>query len=335
MARKAGPKAGTIAISQTEDGLHLDNSILWFDSKDNGELSFLSSANTNFQPTVPQVIATEETVRILEVYRKKPKALVCQYNRPFSVGRLRMELLPSGCILGGASLYVETDKGKLLYAPQLQTARIPTVRQMQLKKANALVLGVSHPDPDVAMPNRKKEIENFLEQVTSFVAQGQNPVILCEPVATAQEITKMLTERKIPVAVHDSIFRVNRVYDEFGSKLGSYTRYSRRHTRGKVTLFPLPDGKTIMLRSALPEGPVISVEDSVQGVKPPASLQNVAGRFHISATIDGPEAREVVTTVAPKELYIFGPYAKRYVESFKGLVPRIMPLFVNDQPTLF
>src|SRR5690348_7431391 len=113
-------------VRQTDDGLHLANSILWLDSQDSGDLSFLSSATTSFQPKVPQVIATEETIKILEAYRKKPNALVCQYNRPFSIGRLKMELLPSGCVLGGASLYVETDKGRILYAPQLQTQRIPT-----------------------------------------------------------------------------------------------------------------------------------------------------------------------------------------------------------------
>src|SRR5690606_38073060 len=116
-------KPAAIAIRQTNDGLHLANSILWFDSKESGDLSFLSSATQNFQPHVPQVIATEETVRILEAFRRKPRALICQYNRPFSIGPLKMELLPSGVVLGGASLYVETEKGRLLYAPQLQTQK--------------------------------------------------------------------------------------------------------------------------------------------------------------------------------------------------------------------
>src|SRR5689334_3572085 len=134
MSKRAGTKTGAISIRQTEDGLHLSGSILWFDSQNSGELSFLSSASSSLQARVPQVIATEETVRILESQKRRPNALVCQYNRPFSVGRLKMELLPSGSILGGASLHVETDEGRLLYAPHLQLHRIPTVRQMQLKK---------------------------------------------------------------------------------------------------------------------------------------------------------------------------------------------------------
>jgi hypothetical protein len=39
--------------------------------------------------------------------------------------------------------------------------------------------------------------------------------------------------------------------------------------------------------------------------------------------------------VAPKELYFFGPYAKRYVEEMKDAAPKVRPLYVNGQATLF
>lgn len=335
MARKPGSKNRSIDIRQTEDGLHLTGSILWFDSKDSGDLSFLSSATSQAQPRGPQVIATEETVKILEAYRKRPQALICQYNRPFSIGQLKMELLPSGCVLGGASLYVETEKGRVLYAPQLQPHRIPTVRQMQLKNAHTLILGVTHPDPTAAMPGRKKERERFVDTVLAYVAKGEYPIIVCEPMGTAQELTQLLAEHSIPLAVHDSIFRVNNTYEFFGSHLGPYTRYSKNRTKNKVTIFPMANKKTVMLRSALPERPVFYVEDTRQETVPPSAFRHVKERFFISSTADGPETKEIISLVRPKQLYIFGPYAKSYVEAFEGLGPTIKPLFVNDQPTLF
>ena len=321
-------------VRQTDDGLHLANSILWFDSQSGGELSFLSSAITAQQPKVPQVIATEETIKILEAYRRRPNALVCQYNRPFSIGRLKMELLPSGCVLGGASLYLETDKGRLLYAPQLQTHRIPTVRQMQLKKAHTLILGTPHPDPSLPLPNRRKEKDRLLETTHQHIANGQFPVILCEPISTAQELTKMFTDEGISVATHETIFKVNKVYESFGSKLGEYTRLSRRQTKQKVILLPLPGRRTFLNIAGFGDAPVLSVEPSVEPFLHEGSAK-VKGRFTISPSCDGPEVKEIVSLVAPKELYIFGPYAKRYVEGLQGSVPFIRPLFVNDQPTLF
>jgi hypothetical protein len=223
----------------------------------------------------------------------------------------------------------------MLYAPQLQTQRIPTVGQMQLKKAHTLVLGAGHPDPLAPMPPRKKEKERLLETVQAMIKEGQWPVLVTEPVSTAQELTKLLTDHDIPVAVHDAIFKVHNVYEAYGSKLGSYTRYSKKHSKQKVTLFPLPNKKTILLRSALPDGPVIYVENTAEETAAPTAFGAIAARFHVGSTCDGPEIKEVVAAVSPRELYIFGPYAKRYVEAFEGLCPVVKPLFVNDQPTLF
>jgi hypothetical protein len=330
------PKAGAIRVRSTDDGLQLADSILWFDSELNGELSFMSSAVSATKTKVPQVIATEETVKILEAYRKRPNALICQYNRPFSIGRLKMELLPSGSVLGGASLYVETDKGRLLYAPQLQTQKIATVRQMQLKKASTLVLGAFHPDPNAAMPNRKKERERLIERVKKSVAErGEFPVILCNAVSTAQELTKLLTDENIPVAVHPTIFKINKIYEACGSSLGKYSVWSRRsHTRQRVLLMPRPSSAGAM-RKPLPEGTLLVVEETMTDPTTPPPGRSFAERFHMGSTVDGVEMREIISAVGPKELYFFGPYAKRYVEEMKGSCPKIKPLFPFDQPALF
>jgi len=329
-------RPAAIKLRPTEDGLHLDGSILWFDSHANGDLSFLSSAALPYKSKVPQVITTEETVKILETKQKRPNALVCQYNRPFSIGRLRMELLPSGSVLGGASLYVETDKGRLLYAPCVQTQKIPTVRQLQLKKAQTLILGAFHPDPNSALPNRRKEKERLLMTIKSHLEAGRFPSVLCQPVAIAQELTQMLTEERIPVAVHNSIYRVNRVYETYGCPLGDYSLYDPRRTKHRVLLLPVHAQGRSKLRNNLPDGPLLVVDDTIKPFEEVGALgKTQMERFYLSATCDGRELREVISAVNPKEIYIFGPYAKRYCEELKSYAPQVTPLFSNDQPTLF
>ena len=334
VTKKSGVKSSTMQVKQTDDGLHLANSILWLDAQDSGDLSFLSAASTTFHPKVPQVIATEETIKILEAFRKKPNALKCQYNRPFSIGRLRIELLPSGSVLGGASLFVETDQGKLLYAPQLQPHRIPTVRAMQLKKAQVLVLGAAHPDPSQSMPNRKREKDRLLETIQSMIKHGVYPVLLCETIGTAQELTKLLSDHEVPVAVHDSIFKVNNIYEDYGSRLGSYTKYSRKYAKQKVTVFPLPTKAGSALPPSLPDVPILCVESTCEARTTLSGCRQQTERFHLNLTCDGPDMRDLIAAVSPKELYILGPYAKRYVQELDGICPVIKPLFVNDQPTL-
>ncbi|MEY4631551.1 MAG: hypothetical protein RIQ81_1671 [Pseudomonadota bacterium] len=334
-----GSKTGSIPIRSTDDGIHLANSILWFDSQTNGQLSFVSSADVPSKVKVPQIIATEETLKLMAAQRsgpQKPNALVCQYNRPFSIGRLRMELLPSGGILGGASLYVETEQGRLLYAPFLQTQKSGTVRQMQLKKAHTLILNAYHPDPNQALPNRKKERDRFVDAVKSAVSKGLTPTILCRPTAVAQELTKILSDEGVAVAVHPVIYKIHKVYETCGSPLGKYSLYSARGSQRnqKPVIWPAPT-KPGHFRSKLPEGPVFLIEQTAGESYLPPALRRTVERFYFSHACDGVELREVIAAVAPRELYFTGPYAKRYVEEMKSVCPKVRPLFQNDQPTLF
>lgn len=322
------------SIINTDDGLHIEGSILWLDSANHGDLTFLSSASMPFVPKAAQVIATEDTVRILESFKRKPNTLVCQYNRPFSIGRLKMELLPSGCVLGGASLYLETENNRILYAPRLQPNRISTIRQMQLKKAHTLILGVDYADPERGLPNRKKERERLLEKVKMLSRYKEWPVIVCDPLTVAQEITHLLTNEGIPVAVHDTIFKIHKVYEQSGSKLGKYTRYNRKHTKEKVTIFPMSRQHFKTPRAKLPEGPLLYIESGAENSMPPGAFRNIMERYHLAPVCDGEQIREIVVAVNPKELFIVGPYAKIYAQELKSVMPQAIPLFANNQPTL-
>jgi hypothetical protein len=321
-------------LVETDDGIHLKDSILWFDAHSRSDISFLSSSMLPKGHFIKQAIATDETIRIFECFNKKINALKCQYNRPFALGRLKMELLPSGSILGGASLFLESDRGKLLYAPELMLHRIPTVRQMQLQRAHTLVIKAIHSDPRSSFPQRKKEKDRLLETVLSFVKTGEHPIVLCEPLSTAPELTQLFTNQGIPLAVHDLIYRINRVYEACGPKLGNYTKFSK-HTKNKVILLPLDIRLGSNLRSPIPERPTIVVEKTFDESFPLFRLfRTVTHRFKLPITADGPELLQVISQVNPTELLIFGPYAKSYALFFSGVCPNVHAIYPNDQPTL-
>src|SRR5690606_20799270 len=120
----------------------------------------------------------------------------------------------------------------------------------------------------------------------------------------------------IPVAVHSTIYRVNKVYEEYGSRLGDYTMYSPKYTKEKVLIFPTP--KRASGRGSLPAGPVFSIEETIATNAPVDAFRDIDARFFLSSTCDGRELREVIAAVAPKEVYFFGPYAKRFSEELKS-----------------
>ncbi|SME91644.1 hypothetical protein [Pseudobacteriovorax antillogorgiicola] len=323
----------SIKLTSTEDGIHLDGSILWLDSKHTGDISFLSNPQSATSKLDSRVIATEETIRILESFRKKPKALICQYNRPFAIGPLNMELLPSGVGLGGASLWVETNNKKILYAPQLQPQNSETCHHMQVRKADILILSAKTPYNADANISRKREKERLIETIKKMVSANERPQIFCEPYATGPEITKILSEEGINVAVHPNLFRILKVYEAYGSHVGSYIQHSIHRGDYDTLLKPIPQNK--QLRRVFPKNPVISIEDN-QGPRLDDGLfRKIDERFYIPSSCDGRELKTIVPKIKPREIYIFGPYAKDYVRQLRSLAPVVKALFPRHLPSLF
>ncbi len=321
-------------LRPTEDGIQVDDSILWLDARYTGDLSFLSSAQLLSSRTQSRVITTEETVKLLAINSIKLNALVRPYNQLVSIGQLRLELLPSGAALGGASLMVETRQGTLLYAPHLQPHKTGTTRTMQLKQADTLILGAHTPFPSHHHPSRKKEKERLLQAVSNQLAQGAHPIILCEPYAVAQELCKSMAEAGIPLAVHKSIYRINKIYEFYGSELGPYSLLHRRLRDKKVIIWPLPTSKTGVQR-LLPEGPLFCVEDSISTSSFPDLMRTVAERFIISSGCDGRDLKSIIQTVDPREVYFTGPYARQYETELSSSKYPVRALFPSHLPLLF
>lgn len=330
------PQSLPFLCKSTGDGLALLGSILWLDSRKSGDLSFVSSAATKVTSDGPQIITTEESLKIIETSHKAPKTLVCQYNRPVSIGRLKLELLPTGSALGGASLFIQWLGKRILYAPELQIEKIPIVRKLQLKKADILILGTKHSEPNLALPPRKREKMRLLKIVKNYLETGAYPMIFCEPTLVAPELIKLFSENKIPTAAHHSIHKIVKVYERYGNTLGSVHCYDPNTTQDKVAFLPISqNGRWNYLRKAIFDQPILYVEESYSPTAGVNALNEVDDRFVISRTCSGKDFKDIIQAVSPKEVFFFGPYAKRYVEEFKHSHPNIRPLYENGQPTLF
>jgi len=321
-----------LKISSTEDGLFLDDFILSFDSCRSKHLSFLSSAVNPFLDISARIFATEETLRIFQTFDRKPNALVCQYNRPFFFGKLRIELLPSGGVLGGASLHVETEGLSLLYAPLLRSKGFLSLRSMQLKSASVLILNALHPLNISSKVKRKNEIDKLFSRVESDIQSGSWPVIVCPQVGIAQELSYLFSERNIPLTVHRSIYKVHKVYEQFGSQVGSYTQFNPSREQKAVLLLP----HSRFLRNLQVKGRRLKYLVQGDFVEFEEHSRDFDEKFYLNLHADMEEIKSIVIPeVRPKRLVLFGPYAKNYAEELKSQVPAISTVFQNNQPDLF
>jgi hypothetical protein len=331
----SGLEKEQLKIALNDDGIHLLDSILWFDAQHSGELSFLSSALNSTKSLTPKVITTEETIKILGYSHLKINALVCQYNRPFSLGKLRLELLPSGSLLGGASLFVEKDASTLLYAPIIQTEKISCLRTAQLKPADTLIMNAHYPEHFARGKSRKKEKERLLSTVQEMIAQKSYPAIFCHSIGTAQELTSLLTQENIPVNTHRQIYKINQLYEAYGSRLGSFSLLSNRKGKNKVTIMPRDFISLRKYDSEFRDRPILLVEDACDITEGSQDTQTAHTQTFFLNRLSGlDDLKETLEIVKPQEVYFFGPYAIRYSQKIRHLVPKAKVLYAHDQPPL-
>jgi hypothetical protein len=329
-----------IKLDTTEDGIHLVGSVLWFDSKDASGLSFLSSANSIHKGKLnSRVIATQETLDLLALSRRQPKAMACPYHRMVSIGQLRFELLPSGTMLGGSLLRVEAEDRSLLYAPHMQSYRTQVAHQIHVKPSDVMVIGALVPFPADDFPTRKREKERLFDSVSDAINCGLSPVCYVDKFAVAPEIIRELSERGLEVMVHPSIAKVCKLYAAYGSSVGSYGVFAgekRSQMMGKVLLLPHPLNKRPSMRSPLPDGPKYYLCDFSQALcKDQTLVSDLQQRFVISSDCDPRDLTALIQKVSPKKLCFFGPYAKEYASKFYNLAPKVSPLYPPHLPALF
>ena len=240
---------------------------------------------------------------------------------------MRLELLPSGSLLGSAILHIETQKKTILYAPALQTVPVPHVRPLHLKRVDTLLLGTHHASLHHALPDRMQEQERLAALLGNTT---QRVKVFCASIGTAQEVSELAMAQQRVVAVHPTIAAVNRVYQNFAIELGKYRVFSRRRDDWEILILPCPlancprthriNALTLHVYDTYPPPPVIAPPDA---------------DFYLSRTCSGAELQQIVTKVRPREMFTFGDYAKTYCEALRPLCSRIRPLYAGNQPTLF
>lgn len=318
-------------IEMTSHGLHLTNSILWFDALLCQELNFLSSSSDPLlAKSRCQYITTEETKKLLELKGRKIDGLVCQYLRPFSIGHIKLELLPAGSALGDALLYVEWQNRRLLYMAKAQTDKNALVHHLRTKKADVLVVAAHHSGPLGDHPQRKKEFDRLIEQASRCVAAGQFPTIMVEPCGVAQELIIRLSDAGVALAVHPAIHKINRVYTQFGAKLGPYPVFTPKKTKNKVAIVPYRAN----WKPALTSGPTFWVDSEFNRPMVSRWLDGDDQRFIISSYCDAKGIKSIMNQVEPEEVYFCGPYANGYADLFKSNRSAIKFLHNQHQPPL-
>lgn len=222
-----GDGAGEPAVDY-RDGLHLRDTVLWFDAPRSRELSFISHALVPDALAHRKMLSSDHTATLLEAiaaahgHRRRhfPQPLATPYRRPFALGELSLELFPSGFMLGAASLQVEWRQRTIVYAGHISPWRSPLVEGVEARSCDTLVL----PCPLARIASRKllqqkkceRQILGFVEQA---LADDRHAVLLCPPAGVAQQLIHLLSgaDPGRPIWAHRVIYAAAQAYTRLTS----------------------------------------------------------------------------------------------------------------------
>jgi hypothetical protein len=112
--RRAQPAPATEPVVW-RDGVHVAGTPIWCDARRARDLCFVSAADRVGRAGHGQLIATAAT--LAQLGAAPGPHLAVPYRRPFTLGTLRLELMPSGHALGADAAYPwsnAADRGRLL-----------------------------------------------------------------------------------------------------------------------------------------------------------------------------------------------------------------------------
>ena len=311
-------------LEATRDGLHIGSTLLWLDAKQGKELSFLSRCQAQPKKITSKIIATEETIHLIRSFQSEVSSLSCQYQRPFSIGALSLELLPTGGPFGSAALLLQQKASSLLYVPEI--GFLSPASLLNFPAVTQVVIGAFSPNPKSTEADFEAEWDRFMYLLAARLQDGQLPYIVTPFLDFPQRILSHPSLQSIPMHLHPQLVRIHRVYEKFGASKASYHALPQESA---VVISPYQPSRKNVELSKRPLFVLVRDDHRAKWIDSPEPSV-----FHFSFFCHK-IYRQLFKQITPEEIYFVGPYALRYAKMFKKYAPVVQPLYAEKQPSLF
>ncbi|HTR49125.1 MAG TPA: hypothetical protein VMJ10_00380 [Kofleriaceae bacterium] len=179
--------AATAAVTW-RDGVHITGTPIWCDARRRRDVCFASSAERVGKARAAahgQLIGTRETLALLDAGAGH---LAVPLRKPFTLGTLRLELIPSGRGIGAAALYVDLGVRRVLYAGAIRTSGCDA--PAEVRACDAVVVAV--PADAARLPTIGEAAARVTKWAKSQLAAGKRPIVAADSIVDALEVAAQL-----------------------------------------------------------------------------------------------------------------------------------------------
>ena len=172
------------------DGVHLTGTPIWCDARRRRDVCFVSSADRVGRAGHGQLIGTPATLALLGSDAGAGH-LAVPLRRPFTLGTLRLELIPSGRGLGAAALHVDLGGRRVLYAGAIRTRE--TAEPAEVRACDAVVVAAPVGAPEHVLPRLADARAAVCAWANAQLAAGKRPVLVADSLVDGFELIAQLS----------------------------------------------------------------------------------------------------------------------------------------------
>ncbi len=285
-------------------GVHLHEAELWLDPHSRRPVAYVSHGHSDHCLPHGHALATPATAAFYRLRTRRTRVTEVPFYRPHRMKEWSIELFPAGHILGASqALVIGPDGRRLVYTGDFKLRPAPCQEPAEVRECDVLVMECTFGHPQYRFPDLT-EVEGQLRHfVDRSFERDVIPVVCGYVLGKGQEALSLLTRAGYQVAVHESIYRVAKVYEAQGVDLGHYELLSAASVpalRGKVVLCPPHLKKTV----TAPLGPCRTVMLSGWAIDPRAKYRyGVDEMIGLSDHADFSELLEYVARARPRIVY--------------------------------
>jgi hypothetical protein len=189
------------------------------------DLLFCSHMDQRLPRNTRRVLGSSLMLQALNPGRKDMDVLAIDYNRVLTFGRMDLRLLPAGLSPGAAMLEINYNNATIIYCNALELAHPVAGEKAADVKCDMLLLDT--PVSQIKSPAPSTVKRQFLKWVDSLDRSAGAAAVICARRSDVFNITASLSNNKIQVYAHRTVFEMlrNTGYLAVGggdvSKLGS------------------------------------------------------------------------------------------------------------------
>jgi DNA ligase-1 len=299
-----------------ERGVYLPEQDLWLDPWDAKPFAFVSHAHSDHIAPHEEIILSERTSRLLQHRMPGHRTEhVLPFGEKGTVDGLDLMLLPAGHIFGSAQCFLFAGDETLLYTGDFKLRPGKSAERAQWRHADTLIMETTFGLPRYRFPPTEQVIDQIVAFCRETIEAAQVPVLLGYSLGKAQEILCSLDGAGLTPMLHGSVYRMTRIYEQFGQSFCNYVRYNANEVAGKVLICPPSINRSQMLEK-IPHRRVAMI--SGWAVDPNAIYRyGVDAAFPLSDHADYDDLIRYVGLVRPRRVFTLHGFAAEFASDLR------------------